>query len=98
MVLTNLDRRDENFSEQLHRIQNDKSAAVILLGTEMLDEDADLIRGLTVPFVCFFSAAYDSQGTKAGNGLRGSPEDRGASAGRRESVPETGSDPILYRT
>ncbi len=51
MVLTNLDRRDENFNEQLRWIQNDKSSAVILLGTEMLDEDADLIRGLTVPFV-----------------------------------------------
>ncbi len=51
MVLSNLDRRDENFEEQLRWIQNDKSAAVILLGTEMLDEDADLIRGLEVPFV-----------------------------------------------
>lgn len=51
MVLCNLDRRDENFDEQLRWIQNDKSAAVILLGTEMLDEDAELIRGLTVPFV-----------------------------------------------
>ncbi len=51
MVLCNLDRRDENFEEQLRWIQNDKSAAVILLGTEMLDEDAELIRGLSVPFV-----------------------------------------------
>ena len=51
MVLVNLDRRDENYEEQLRWIQNDKSAAVILLGTEMLDEDADLIRGLSIPFV-----------------------------------------------
>lgn len=51
MVLCNLDRRDLNFAEQLRWIQNDKSAAVILLGTEMMDEDTDLIRGLSVPFI-----------------------------------------------
>lgn len=51
MVLCNLDRRDANFEEQLRWVQNDKSSGVILLGTEMLDEDAPLISGLTVPFV-----------------------------------------------
>ena len=51
MVLCNLDRRDVNFEEQLRWVQNDKSSGVILLGTEMLDEDAPLISGLTVPFV-----------------------------------------------
>ena len=51
MVLYNLDRRDANFEDQLRWIQNDKSAAVILLGTEMLEEDSDMIRGLSVPFV-----------------------------------------------
>ncbi len=51
MVLCNLDRRDENYKEQLRWVQNDKSSGVILLGTEMLDEDAALIKGLTVPFV-----------------------------------------------
>ena len=51
MVLCNLDRREENFEEQLRWVQNDKSSAVVLLGTEMLDDDADLIQGFTVPFV-----------------------------------------------
>ena len=51
MVLCNLDRRDANYEEQLRWVQNDKSSGVILLGTEMLDEDAPLISGLTVPFV-----------------------------------------------
>lgn len=51
MMLCNLDRRDTNFDEQLRWIQNDKSAAVILLGTEMTDDDTDLIRGLSVPFI-----------------------------------------------
>ena len=51
MVLYNLDRRDANFEDQLRWIQNDKSAAVILLGTEMTDDDTDLIRGLSVPFI-----------------------------------------------
>ncbi len=51
MVLCNLDRRDQNFEEQLRWVQNDKSSAVILLGTEMIDEDIDIIRGLSVPFV-----------------------------------------------
>lgn len=46
MVLCNLDRRDVNFEEQLRWVQNDKSSGVILLGTEMLDEDAPLISGL----------------------------------------------------
>ncbi len=51
MVLCNLDRRDANYEEQLRWVQNDKSSGVILLGTEMMDEDAKLINGLTVPFV-----------------------------------------------
>ena len=30
---------------------NDKASAVILLGTEMVDADIDLIRGMTCPFI-----------------------------------------------
>ena len=51
MVLCNLDRRDANYEEQLRWVQNDKSSGVILLGTEMLDEDAPLIRRFTQPLV-----------------------------------------------
>ena len=51
MVMCNLDRRSANFEEQLRIMQNDKSSAVILLGTEMMDEDIDIIRGMTGRFL-----------------------------------------------
>ena len=51
LTVQNLDRRDENFEEQLQVLQNDKSAGVILLGTELLDEDIDLIHRIEAPLV-----------------------------------------------
>ena len=51
LVLYNLDRRDADFAERLKAIQTDPSAAVILLGTELLDEDIDIIQGISGNFV-----------------------------------------------
>lgn len=51
MIMCNLDKRDSNYEEQVKWLQNDKASVVILLGTELMDEDMDLIRGMTSPFV-----------------------------------------------
>ena len=51
MVLINLDRRQNNFDEVFTGICEDKTSAVILLGTELEDEDIDLVRRLPHPFV-----------------------------------------------
>ena len=51
MQLCNLDTRDPGYQEQAKWIMNDKASAVILLGTEMVDSDINLIRGMTCPFI-----------------------------------------------
>ena len=51
MQLCNLDKRDPGYQEQAKWIMNDKASAVILLGTEMVDSDINLIRGMTCPFI-----------------------------------------------
>ena len=51
MALCNLDKRDPDYQEQVNWLMRDKASAVILLGTEMMDEDSELIRGLTCPLV-----------------------------------------------
>ena len=51
MQLCNLDMRDPGYQEQAKWIMNDKASAVILLGTEMVDSDINLIRGMTCPFI-----------------------------------------------
>ncbi|MDD3796109.1 MAG: LacI family DNA-binding transcriptional regulator [Lachnospiraceae bacterium] len=51
MIMCNLDKRDSNYEEQARWLLNDKASAVILQGTELMDEDIDLIRGMTSPYV-----------------------------------------------
>lgn len=51
MVLMNLDRRQSNYEEALAGICTDKTSGVILLGTEMEDDDIDLIRQMPHPCV-----------------------------------------------
>lgn len=51
MVLRHLDRRADNFDEVFSELCSDRSSALILLGTELEDEDIDLIRALPKPFV-----------------------------------------------
>ena len=51
LLMYNLDRRMPDFDDQLKWLQTDKNAVIVLLGTELMDEDMDLIRGIQCPFV-----------------------------------------------
>lgn len=51
MTVCTLDSRDENYEEQVRWIINDKASAVILLGTELMEEDLDIYRGATCPLL-----------------------------------------------
>ncbi|MDO5423838.1 MAG: LacI family DNA-binding transcriptional regulator [Eubacteriales bacterium] len=51
VVLTNLDRRSRDYEEKVRQLHSDPGAAVIILGTEMQDEDLGLIQGFHVPVV-----------------------------------------------
>ena len=51
MVLCHLDRRAENFDAVFEDLCKDQGSAVILLGTELEDEDIELVRRLPKPFV-----------------------------------------------
>jgi len=51
MTIVNLDRRQADFDELFAGICNDRTSAIILLGTELEDEDIDLIRALPFPYV-----------------------------------------------
>ncbi len=51
MVIVNLDRRQSDYEALLTSICEDRTSAVILLGTELEDCDIDLIRSLSFPFV-----------------------------------------------
>ena len=51
MTMYNLDRQSSNFKEELKWLSNDKAAGIIFLGTELLDEDLEMIRSLPSPFV-----------------------------------------------
>lgn len=60
LIMSDLDKRDANYQEQARWLLSDKASAVILLGTELMDEDIDLIRGMRSPFVVidYFSTVY----------------------------------------
>ena len=51
MIMCTLDMRDESCREQAKALLNDKSSAVIMLGTEMVDGDIQLLREITTPFI-----------------------------------------------
>lgn len=51
MVMCNLDRNEPDYEEQVKNLINDTSAAVILLGTELLDEDFPLYMNGNTPMV-----------------------------------------------
>ena len=44
MVLCNVDQRKEDYKKQLHAMLNETGSAVVVLATEMLDEDLDPFR------------------------------------------------------
>jgi len=51
MSLYNLDQRDADYEEQVRWLINDKSAGVILLGTELAEEDLEIYRAAKCPFL-----------------------------------------------
>lgn len=51
MQICYLDVRDADYKEQAKWILNDKGSALIFLGTEMIDEDMDLLRGISCPYI-----------------------------------------------
>lgn len=51
MVMCTLDMRDADYGEQVKMFLNDKSAAVVMLGTEMIDSDIALLHKITAPFI-----------------------------------------------
>ena len=51
MMICNLDRRSEYYDQRLDEILNDKTTAVIMLGTEALDEDFERYKDAKCPLV-----------------------------------------------
>ncbi len=51
MILVNLDRRRPDYEDQVRMLQSDTVSSVIILGTEMTDEDLPLIQGFKAPVV-----------------------------------------------
>ena len=59
MVLCYLNMQDENYEEQVEWIIHDNSTAVILLGTELMEEDVELYKSATCPFLMLDYWAWD---------------------------------------
>ena len=51
LVMSSLDIREMDYEDQVRNLLNDKSSAIIMLGTEMMAEDTRLLEGITNPFV-----------------------------------------------
>ena len=51
MIMCTLDMRDEDYQEQVKALLNDKSAAFIMLGTEMSDSDRKILQEIAAPFI-----------------------------------------------
>lgn len=51
MVMSTLDMRDADYEDQVRNLLNDKSSAIIMLGTEMTAEDIGLLNSISNPFV-----------------------------------------------
>ncbi len=59
MVLCYLNKNDENYKEQVEYIINDSSSAIILLGTELMEEDVEIYKGVSCPFLMLDYWAWD---------------------------------------
>lgn len=59
MVMCHLNKTDLDYEEQVEQIIHDESAAVILLGTELMEEDVDLYKTATCPFLMLDYWAWD---------------------------------------
>ncbi|MDD2968431.1 MAG: LacI family DNA-binding transcriptional regulator [Lachnospiraceae bacterium] len=51
MVLCYLDRRLPDYEEQVKWLINDTSAAIVLMGAELMEDDIDAFRGVKCPFL-----------------------------------------------
>jgi len=51
MMVCNLDRRSDSYEQRLDELLNDKTTAVIMLGTEALDEDFERYKDAKCPLV-----------------------------------------------
>lgn len=69
MVLCNLDRRMSDYEEQVRWIIGDTTAGVILLGTELMEEDMGLYRSAKCPFLLldYFDSAMSFNGVLINN-------------------------------
>ena len=51
MAVCTLDSRDASYEEQVKWLLNDRASAVILLGTELMEEELDIYRGAACPLL-----------------------------------------------
>ncbi|GFH89937.1 MAG: LacI family transcriptional regulator [Lachnospiraceae bacterium] len=59
MVLCSLNKEDEDYEEQVDWIIHDNTCAVILLGTELMEEDVELYKSASCPFLMLDYWAWD---------------------------------------
>lgn len=59
MVICYLNRNDQDYEELVNWIIHDNSSAVILLGTELMEEDMLIYKGATCPFLLLDYWSYD---------------------------------------
>ena len=59
LVICNLDQRNMDYEEQVKWIINDASSAVIVLGTELMDEDWEVYKGAKCPLLILDSWSSD---------------------------------------
>jgi LacI family transcriptional regulator len=53
MVICNLDSRANDYEEQVKWLINDTSSAVVLLGSELMEEDLKIFKSIKCPFLLF---------------------------------------------
>jgi len=59
MVLCHLNREDADYEQQVDRIIHDRSAAVILLGTELMEEDVEIYKSASCLFLLLDYWSWD---------------------------------------
>lgn len=59
MVLCHLNYLDEDYEEQVNWLIHDDSSAVILLGTELMEEDVELYKNASCPFLMLDYWSWD---------------------------------------
>lgn len=59
MVMCNLNYNDSDYEKQVDQLIHDNSSAVILLGTELMEEDVEIYKNATCPFVMLDYWSWD---------------------------------------